>query len=437
MPDLDPSCPRGAGGSRRPPRFISHPYLAAVLFLVVALTAASSASAALAPRLRALLKAGRTVVAGSVTDSVSYDDDRVAVVTFNATTIFRGGGKGEPPLTLSLVELHEGSNAPPMTAGMQGLAFLRPAASTSYLKQTLPPGSYEQLLPDYGSFILARDSADAARQVAIMQRVLRVAGGGALSDAAARELTFDLLASDSPVLVEDGAAGLGDLHRPSTLTDAESATLSAALLRLNLPDRVRIGLIRAVADAHLTAMVPTLQKIDSPPPVMEAAWQALDTLGAGASDDDLKQRLASTEPSTRIAAAREMLHRSGADAVVDVTPLAVSDPDPKVRLEVVEALGALKNPATLPTLEQAFVDPDVTQRQASARAILAVGGKPAADTLSRLAVEGPVESQRYAVVVLMTMNDPDAALLLKQLAKTHPDAKTRDLIQHGFPKPEH
>jgi HEAT repeat protein len=435
MPDLDPSCPRGAGGSRRPPRFISHSRFAVALLLCAALTAASSASATVAPRLRALLKAGRTVVAGAVTDSVSYDDDRVAVVTFKATKVFRG--KGEPPLTLSLVELHEGSNAPPMTAGMQGLAFLRPAAMTSYLERTIPAGSYEQLLPDYGAFIPAADSADAARQVAIMARVLRAASGAPLSAADARQLTFDLLASDSPVLVEDGAAGLGDLGRPATLTEAESATLSAALLRQTLPDRVRIGLIRAVADAQLTAMVPTLQKIDTPPPVMEAAWRALDTLGAGAAADELKQRLASTAPSTRIAAARAMLDRSGADAVVDVSPLAVRDPDPKVRLAVVEALGALKNPATLPTLEQAFVDPDVTQRQAAARAILAVGGKSAADTLSRLAVEGPVESQRYAVVVLMTMNDPDAAVLLKQLGKTHPDAKTRDLIQHGFPKPEH
>jgi len=104
---------------------------------------------------------------------------------------------------------------------------------------------------------------------------------------------------------------------------------------------------------------------------------------------------------------------------------------------VIEALGTLKDPATLPTLEQAFVDPSDTQRQASARAIRAVGGKPAVDTLARLANEGSVDSQRFAVLVLMTLDDPSGAVVLQQLAKTHPDEATRDLITHGFPKGEH
>src|SRR4029079_6884389 len=131
--------------------------------------------------------------------------------------------------------------------------------------------SYEQLLSEYGAFIRAADKTDAARQVAIMQRVLRIAGGGTLSDQDARDLTLDLLASDSPVLVEDGAAGLRELSRGAPLTEGEQKIVSTALLRQNLPDRVRIALIRAVGDAHLTAQVPTLQQIDSPPPVMEAA----------------------------------------------------------------------------------------------------------------------------------------------------------------------
>lgn len=429
------SRPRGAGGNRRPPRFFSLPRFAAALVLVVGLLAANATPAAMAPRLRALLKASRTAVAGTVTGSTSYDDDRVAVVAFDATTVFRG--KGQPPLKLSLIELHEGSNAPPLSAGTQGLAFLRPAGMTSYLQRTVPAGQYEELLPEYGAFIRAADAADAARQVAIMQRVLRAASGSAVSDADARQLTFDLLASDSPVLVEDGAAGVADLKSDTALSSTESSTLSAALLRKNLPDRVRIALIDAVVNAKLTPMVETLQRIDSPPPVMEAAWKALDALGSGASAEEMRRRLASTEPSTRVAAAREMLNRSGTAALGDVTAIAVRDPDPKVRVEVVEAIGALKDPATLPTLEQAFVDPDITQRQAAARAILAVGGAPAVAALARLAHQGPGDSQRFAVVALMTIDDPAAKASLAELAKTHPDPQTRDLIEHGFPKGEH
>lgn len=435
MPELDSSGPRGAGGGCRPPRSASRPRLALALLLLAGVAGASTAAAAPAPRLRALLKASRTAVAGSVSASTSYDDDRVAVVALTAMAVFKG--KGEPPLRLSLVELHEGSNSPPLASGEQGLAFLRPAPMTTYLERTLPPASYQQLVPGHGAFIAAADAADAARQIAIMQRVLRIAGGATLSAGEVRQLTFDLLASDSPVLVEDGAAGLTDLGRNAILTEPETNTLRTALLRKNLSNRVRIALIKAVASAHLVAMVPDLQKIDSPPQVMEAAWRALDALGAGATEDQLQERLASSEASTRSAAARAMLQRSGADAVQAVTPLAVSDNDPQVRLAVVEALGTLKDPAALPVLEQAFVDPSESQRQAAARGIRAVGGQQAIDTLGRLAVNGPVESQRYAVVVLMTLDDPNTRPVLDHLAKSHPDAKTRDLIEHGFPTHHH
>ena len=436
MSDLVSSCSRGAGGNSRPPRSAFRSRHAAALLLLVSLSSASAATAAQAPHLRALLKAARTAVAGSVTGSTSYDEDRVAVVDLTATAVFKGK-PGDPPVKLSIVELHEGSNTPPLTAGMRGLAFLRSAPLTSYLARTIPAGSYEQLVPEYGAFVAATDDADAARQLAIMRRVVSIAGGARLPAAETRQLTFDLLASGSPVLVEDGAAGLADLGRDATLTDAESSTLRAALLRTALSDRVRIALIDAVGDAHLTAMVPTLKEIASPPPVMAAAWRALDALGAGASEDEMKERLASTEASTRTAAAREMLQRSGVDAVQTVAPLAVKDSDPQVRIDVIEALTVLKDPATLPVFEQAFVDPSEPQRQAAARGIRAVGGPQAAVTLGRLAETGDIQSQRYAVLILMTLEEPSAAPILERLAKSHPDAKTRDLIEHGFPVHHH
>jgi hypothetical protein len=436
MPDCDLAGSRGAGGGGRPPRAVSQPRRAAALLCLVSLVGALPAAAAPAPRLRALLKTARVAVAGSVTGTTSYDDDRVAVVDFSATTIFKGK-PGTPPVRLALVELHEGSITPPLTAGQEGLAFLRPARRTSYLERTLPAGNHLELVQEHGAFIAAADAADAARQLAVMRRVVRLAGGATLSADELRRLTFDLLACDSPVLVGDGAAGLTDLGRDPTLTDSEAGTLRAALLRRSLPDRVRIALIDGVAGAHLAAMVPALQQIDSPPPVMEAAWRALDALGAGASEQQLQARLAIADAAIRTAAARELLRRSGAAAVPAVAHLAVRDADPEVRLAVIEAFGALGSPAALPTLEQAFVDPSETQRQAAARAIRAISGPGAIETLGRLTLAGPVESQRYAVVVLMTMNDPSAAPLLDRLGETHPDAKTRDLIKHGFPAHHH
>jgi len=80
-----------------------------------------------------------------------------------------------------------------------------------------------------------------------------------------------------------------------------------------------------------------------------------------------------------------------------------------------------------------FVDQSVALQQAAARGIVGVGGQPAIDALSRLAVNGPVMAQRYAVLVMMTLNDPRSAPVLEKLGETHPDEKVREMIHHGLP----
>ena len=97
---------------------------------------------------------------------------------------------------------------------------------------------------------------------------------------AMRRLTFDLLAARNPLLVEDGTAGLANLGPQAELTPAELDVLAAALQRDDLPERVRIGLIDAVGKAGLRQAVPALQRIGAPIAVVEAAWRALDQLGA-------------------------------------------------------------------------------------------------------------------------------------------------------------
>jgi hypothetical protein len=51
--------------------------------------------------------------------------------------------------------------------------------------------------------------------------------------------------------------------------------------------------------------------------------------------------------------------------------------------------------------------------------------------LERLATSGPQDSQRYAVVVLMLIDDPHKTAVVDRLAKTHPDEQVRKLITHG------
>ena len=48
-----------------------------------------------------------------------------------------------------------------------------------------------------------------------------------------------------------------------------------------------------------------------------------------------------------------------------------------------------------------------------------------------LAFVGPIGSQRYAVVLLMTMTDPRRTEVLERIAKTHSDEEIRELIEEN------
>jgi hypothetical protein len=430
MPELDRHPASGAPHARRSP--VSGP---ALLTALLALLLVTPAGALPAPRLRALLQASKLAVAGQVTAVTSYDEDRAAVAQLSVETRFKGVlPEPPPPPSLAIAELHEGSNKPGLRDGARGLFFLRPATRNSYLTRTLPAASYVELLPDFGAFITADSPAELARQQAIMKRLVAVASGSGLTPATARTLTFELLACDNAILVEDAAAGVAELTPP--LTDAERASLETALTRAELPERVRLALVGAVGKAKLAELAPTLRTLTTPPAVMEAAWQALDAMGAGLSDEALRAQLASPDAAARTAALRELLRRDGVNAIAVITPVVVQDPDLAVRLAGIDALGALKAVETLPPLERAFADNPTELRQHAARAILAVGGPPAVEALLRLSETGPLESQRFAALTLMTIDDPSKQAALRRIAKTHTDDQVRELVVHGLPAGE-
>ena len=409
----------------------------ATALLVLVILTASIAQAAPAPRLRSLLKTARLVVAGEVTAVTPYDDDRVTVLQMTIDRTLKGTLPPDAAGHIQLIELHEGPTRPSLEVGARGIAFLRPAPRTSYFARALPPGTYYEVLPEFGTFIAAESKAEAEQQGALVARLMAAARGEGMDANANRKLTFDLLAARSPLLVEDSAAGLADLGKHGNLNTEELNTLSSALGRADLPERVRIALIEAVARADLRQAVPALQGIAAPPAVAEAAWKALDALGAPPTEKSLEERLADPQPSVRAAAVRELLRREGVAAVSQVAPVALQDPDPTVRRAAVDALGGLGKPEALPPLERVFADSPTDLKQATARAILAVGGQPAIDALGRLAFVGPIDSQRYAVVVLMTMSDERKEPVLQRIAKTHPDEQTRRLLEHGLDVHDH
>jgi hypothetical protein len=170
---------------------------------------------------------------------------------------------------------------------------------------------------------------------------------------------------------------------------------------------------------------------------MAAAWRALDQLQAAPPPEKLEERLAADNPDIRAAAVRELLRREGAAAVSKAAPVALQDPDPNVRIAAIEALGETGKQEALPSLERVFVEENVDTQQAAARAILAIGGQPAIDTLGRLTFTGPTTGQRYAFVCLMLTGINRDDPLVQRIAETHPDESIRRLATHGVDVHKH
>jgi len=407
-----------------------------VLFVLVA--TALPATAAIAPKLRSLLAGAPLVVGGAADEVQDYASGRLAVAGLRVSEAIKGTAANGSKLLV--VEMRELPTKRVFQVGGHGVAFLKPAHRTSFLRQTLPAGTYFEL-SDKHAFLDAQSDVELAEMVGIFQR-LAGASSQPTADAAKRaegdrRLVLDLIAARHPVLVDDGAASLTSVpNLAASLSETEQARLEKALLRADLEDRIRINLVRAVGSANLRQLIPTLQQIQSPVAVHEAAWKALDALGAAPPSDRVVADLAADDPQLRAAAARELLRREGAAAVSQVAPLALQDRDAKTREAVIDALGASKLPEALPPLERAFEQETDGLQQAAARAIYNIGNAPAAEAFGRLAFNAPPASQRYAVMLLLTVtnkNDPIA----KRIAETHPDESVRKLIVEGLDAHDH
>lgn len=414
--------------------------------LALAIVAGAVAGASAAPvresapaRLQKLLADSRLVVVGRVSDVATYDDGKLAVAAIAAERTLKGSDTDGP---VRVLEMRPLPSVPALLVGGDHvIAFLVPARLSSYVRGHVPAGTYWQPTSADG-VIAAADAAAVAQAAALVERMATASRepepDPAKRKAAARALVFDELAARHPALVEDGIAGLGELPALRPLSDAERATLGGAVARDDLPARVRERLFAQVASLRLEELVPALRAVrSSDAAVTAAAWQALRQLGAAPSADEIATGLTSGDPAVRAAAARELLARDVAAELDRAGGLALADPDPKVRIAVIDALAASRNPATLVVLEKAFVVPELAVRQAAGRGIFQVGGRPAAESLARLTFTAPPEMQRYAVTLLRASGVADDDPLLVRIRTEHPDAEVREAAEHGLPMHEH
>jgi hypothetical protein len=393
------------------------------------------ATAADAPRLNALLKAARLVVRAHVADVTEYDNGRVVTATLRVEEVLKG--TPPPKESVGVIEMRDLPTPPLFETGRHVIAFLVPAGRNTYLAKHVPSGDYMSVVRVKPGSLTARSADDAAAMAKLIgrisQRPERDAGRRAITT---RKGAFDLLGASHPILVEDGitsVAGIEDLS--TSLTSDEQQGIEATLGRTDLPLRLRVLLIQTVADRGLKQVVPALRAIDAPE-LTDAAWHALSRLGAPPAREDIERQLASTEPRMRTAAIQQLLRQEKAGAISRATQIARADPDTAVRVAAIEALGAMGGAEAVGALENVYTEPTWETRQAVARALMRIGGRPAAEAFERLAFTGPVDGQRYAVMLLL-LSVPREDVLVQRVIKTHPDAELRDLAEHGIEMHDH
>jgi len=392
-----------------------------------------------APRLQTLVARAPLVVAGRVTAVETFDAGRVAVARLDVTATPKGERPAPP---VRIVEMRDLPSVPAvLDQGMLVLAFLEPLHPNSYLTRTLPRAEYHQLVAGRIGRLVAATPAESQEIVGTVERILEASRApepdSGRRAAAARALVFDEIAARSAALVQDGAAGLQSVPRlAESLSPAEQQRLEAALGRSDLPPSARAAIVRAVGTNGLRQLGPALQGLRSPDAsVLAAKFEALDRLGMAPGVTDVEPYLGSEDPAVRMAAVRALAAAPGSEGVTRAGQLALGDPDPAVRRTTVEALGDSRRPEALPALERVFREAPPDLQQVAGRGIYQVGGPAAADVLARLAFEAPPQAQRLAVVLLMALQGGRDDPLVQRIAKTHPNADLRRLIEQGIEPP--
>ncbi len=374
-----------------------------------------------------------TVIAeGVVTRTESLDEDRLRVYHVRVDRTAKGTLDGEDA---AVVEIRAGSSRPGLLAdGVRAVLLLRPPPPLSYLAQHLPDGPHFAISGGRDGIISIANDAEAGVVNTTLAEAMRISE---LTDdteirAARRALAFAELETAHPRLSADALTLLRRLDDVTTLSADEVQVLGRALASRNVPAATRIGLVQLVGERRWKEALPALQSaVIEPPQVLAAVLAARAKLGAPADKKELQRYLASKDPAVRAAAIRA-LSTLPQPAVGELGRFATSDTDVDVRVAAIEALGTSKQPTAVPTLSKTFAEPRREVRQASGRALLAIGGKPASDAFVDLALHGgDPDTRKYAAVLLLVATGRDSPDV-RRLMASNPSGEVRDVVEHGL-----
>ena len=372
--------------------------------------------------LRTLAGDAKAVVVGEVTKTESYDEDRLRVYHLHVARVLRGRFDDADA---RVVDVRGTSQRAPLLAdGARAVVFLQPAPDLTYLTQQLPAGRHVVAIGGRDGVVPVLNDAD----VDVVDQII-----AARTPAARRRLAFIGLRGANARLANDALLELRAEEALSPLTDEERDIVQKVLGDTRVPAMARIGLLGLLGEREVREALPAVLAAETDTPaVLDAVLGARSRLAAPVGREELAPYLGSKDAGVRAAALRALARLDDPAALAELDRHATGDPELAVRVAAIEALGETKRASAVPVLAKTFGANEREVKQASAQALVAVGGPAVDDALVSLALRGDsTDTQTYAALLLVTMHGRDSEAV-RRIEAGGPSPEVTQLLQHGL-----
>jgi HEAT repeat protein len=337
---------------------------------------------------------------------------------------------GKPGNAMIVFEKHSADDKPPFVPGKTFFAPIRVMPQYSFWRDNLPATPRHEILGG-SRYVFQNDDIEEAKRVTRLY-------AATLTDKSAERwpdeanAIIEALFSKLKVFTEDATRKLANSPNLLKAMKPDARTRLAEFLGGSAPEDLRLRLIGALGTAGITEMAPELEKLAKRDDATgAAALRALDQIGQGrATHALLDLSRAKSEPVRAFAyealGGRAARDREAFEAAVRALK---SDEPAAVRMAAARGLGLSRDEAAVEPLSAALARNDQAS-QASAKAIAAIGGTAAAESLKHAITDGPGDSKSAAVVAIVELSKPcaDCMEFLRTQYLHHEDQGVRQLI---------
>ncbi len=409
-------------------------------------TLAATLAVAAGGTLPARLAGADVLVEGSVTSISDVADGRLRAAQVRVARVLRGPAVKDEDLRV-IEERPLASLPPALEQGDEVVLALRRKPRSSLLDQHLGGGPYLELIDGRSGALHAADVTGRAAAGTLAADWLVWSAPADLSpderNTAERALLVRTLALSDRAAAADAAralAGFAPLGATASAADTPGLVVLGAHLAAadSTEGELRAFIVLAGHSKHASLLAPLEAVPERRPRLAAEVWDALAAFAAAPDERALRRALASDKPDLRQAAAARLSSSRTPSGREFAREAARADPSPQVRGALVALLAQSPDPADAAVVEERFrADADPAVREAAARALFERGDDRAAGAFARVAFEGESPEQMRAVALLRALGRKQDEATIQRIGRDHPDAKVRDLAQHGLDIHEH